>query len=95
MAWRITKEMLNKKLALICTLLNKPFGQFKKADNERSWDWNIGGYFLDNCSGYTVREIHENGAESSPFGNNRLTAKEMYYMLEGIWNALYIKSKEV
>jgi len=84
MAYRITKEMLNKKLALICTLLNKPFGQFRDVGNAKGWEWNIGGYFLDNCSGYIVREI-----------NNRLTAKEMYYMLEGIWDALYIKSKEV
>jgi len=87
--------MLERKLAIICTMMSKPHGQFMPATNARGWEWNIGGYFIDHYNGYIVREIHENGAEGSPFGNSRVTAGEMYNILEGITCALYIMQKGV
>ena len=83
---RITCKKLREKCAELNRLSLRPMTYYDRGLETYS----MGHYYIDsNITGYTINEVmDEGGGINAPFGWMRISAREMYYLLEGaIWMA--------
>ena len=83
---RYTKKFIEARFHMAMEALGVPHGE---AWTDRKA--NVGTYMLDHYYGWQITKMHnEGGAESTPFGSSRYTAREFVAQLDGIINAAHI-----
>lgn len=93
---RYTKKFIEARFESAMKAIGLPTGETYIKGISGQYIPNVGVYFIDHApgyGGYRIAKMHENGAESTPFGMDRKTASEFVALLTGILYAADVKEK--